>query len=177
MIHDCWASHFNTPAISHQVCIAHLLRDINYLTELYNHNWSSAFKLFFQLSIIHKKQKHKADYYYQDYRINQFEKRLDFLLDFELQADKKELITFQKRLKKYREYLFVFLYRYKVPPDNNASERVIRNIKIKQKVFGQFRSTDGAFRFAVLRSITDTVLKNKLNILESLGFIANIKTD
>jgi len=38
-------------------------------------------------------------------------------------------------------------------------------------------STNGAFRFSVLRSITDTVLKNKLNILESLGFIANFETD
>lgn len=177
LVHDCWASHFNTPAISHQVCIAHLLRDINYLTELYNHKWSSAFKLLFQLSIIHKKQKDKADYYYPDVRRNQFEKRLYFLLDFELPPEKKELITFQNRLKKHKEYLLVFLYRHEVPPDNNASERAIRNIKIKQKVSGQFNSTHGAFRFAVLRSITDTVLKNKLNILESLDFVANLDTD
>ncbi len=177
LVHDCWASHFNTPAISHQVCIAHLLRDINYLTELYNHKWSSAFKLLFQLSIIHKKQKDKVEYYYPDSRRNQFERRLDFLLDFELPPEKKELITFQNRLKKHKEYLLVFLYRHEVPPDNNASERAIRNIKIKQKISGQFNSTNGAFRFAVLRSITDTVLKNKLNILESLGFIANLETD
>ncbi|MDF1547116.1 MAG: transposase, partial [Bacteroidales bacterium] len=88
-----------------------------------------------------------------------------------------ELIRFQKRLKKYREYIFTFLYRPEVPPDNNASERAIRNIKVKQKVSGQFRSADGAFRFAVLRSITDTALKNGLNVLNSLKIIANLQTD
>jgi len=46
-------------------------------------------------------------------------------------------------------------------------------VKIKQKVLGQFRSPDGAFRFAVLRSITDTVLKNKQDMLSSLNFMKN----
>ena len=65
--------------------------------------------------------------------------------------DKKELITFQKRLKKYRDYLFTFLYRPEVSPDNNVSERSIRNIKIKQKVSEQFRSPEGfAFFFIEL---------------------------
>ncbi len=73
--------------------------------------------------------------------------------------------------------MFVFLYRQEVPPDNNASERAIRNVKVKQKVSTQFRSPEGAARFAILRSVTDTVLKNKLNVLDSLGFIANLETD
>ena len=86
-------------------------------------------------------------------------------------------LSIQKRLKKHRDYIFTFLYRPEVPPDNNASERAIRNIKVKQKVSGLFRSTNGAFRFAVLRSITDTVLKNDLNVLNSLKIIATLETD
>lgn len=177
LVHDCWASHFNTPAISHQICIAHLLRDLNYFNELYNHKWSMAGKLLFQLAIKHKKQMDKVDYYYPNLRRVQLENRLDFLINYHLPPNKKELQTFQNRLKKHREYLLVFLYRPEVPPDNNASERAIRNIKVKQKISGQFRSTDGAFRFAVLRSITDTVLKNKQDVLSSLALIANLETD
>lgn len=177
LVHDCWASHFNTPAISHQICIAHLLRDLNYLAEIHNHKWSKTLKLLFQLAIKHKKTKEKIDYYCPDLIRVQLEKRLDFLLNYQLDSNKKELITFQKRLIKYRNYILVFLYRYEVPADNNASERAIRNIKIKQKVSGQFRSPDGAFRFAVLRSITDTVIKNKRDVLTSLNFIANLETD
>lgn len=105
------------------------------------------------------------------------EKRLDRLLKYTLPSEHKKLVSFQKRLIKYRNYLPLFLYHPKVPPDNNSSERAIRNIKVKQKVSGQFKSSNGAFIFSVLRSITDTTLKNKQNIIESLNTIANLQTD
>lgn len=177
LVHDCWASHFNTPAMSHQICVAHLLRDLNYLNELHGHKWSMAAKLIFQLALRLKSEMKNVDYYIENRRRSQVEKRLDFLISMELPEDKKELVRFQKRLHKYRQYLFVFLYRQEVPPDNNASERAIRNIKIKQKVSTQFRSPEGAARFAILRSVTDTVLKNGLSVLGALNFIANFETD
>ena len=177
LVHDCWRSHFNTPALSHQICIAHLLRDLNYLSELYNHKWSKVCKVIFKSALDLEKQMNKSDYYIHNYRRTEVEKCLDRLLNYQLPTKNKELISFQKRLKKYREFIFTFLYNPYVPPDNNASERAIRNVKIKQKVSGQFRSTDGAFRFAVLRSITDTVIKNNQGVLSSLGIIANLHTD
>jgi hypothetical protein len=64
------------------------------------------------------------------------EKRLGFLINYYLPDNKKGFIIFQKRLKKYRDYLFTFLYRPEVLPDNNALERAMRNIKIKQKILG-----------------------------------------
>jgi len=177
LVHDCWASHFNTQAVSHQICIAHLLRDMNYLNELYGHKWSQACKLLFQLALKHEKQMNIMDYYVHNPRRIQIEKRLDFLINHELPPNKKELVTFQKRLKKHRDFLLTFLYRKEVPPDNNASERAIRNIKVKQKISGQFKSPTGAFGFAVLRSVTDTILKNNQNVLSSLNVIANLHTD
>ena len=57
-------------------------------------------------------------------------------------------------------------YRYKinqnseVPYDNNASERGVRKIKIKQKVSGCFRTDSGADDFAKLHSIAETAMKN-----------------
>jgi hypothetical protein len=59
---------------------------------------------------------------------------------------------------------------------DNLAERVIRNIKVKQKISGQFRSPTGSHIFAVLRSVTDTTLKNNNNVLKSLQFIANLQT-
>lgn len=173
LVHDCWASHFNTKALSHQVCTAHLLRDMNYLSELYNHKWSMICKTIFQSALKLKKKMNKTDYHIHNTERMKIEKRLDVLLNYQLPKENKELITFQKRLIKHRQYLFTFLYIQNVPPDNNASERAIRNIKVKQKVSGQFKSTNGAFRFAVLRSVTDTVIKNKISVLNSLKFIAN----
>jgi len=173
LVHDCWASHFNTDAKTHQICIAHLLRDLNYLNELYEHKWGQATKLLLQIALSLEKQMSVADYYVHNPRRLQMESRMDFLLTCNLPPHKKELIRFQNRLKKYREYIFTFLYRPEVPPDNNASERAIRNIKVKQKISGLFRSTNGAFNFAVLRSVTDTVLKNDQNVLDSLKIIAS----
>ncbi len=177
LVHDCWASHFNTKALSHQVCTAHLLRDMNYLTELYNHKWSKICKMIFQSALKLKKQMSRSDYYIHNPERVGIEDRLDRLLNYKLSDKNKELVTFQKRLQKHRKYLFTFLYNPNVPPDNNASERAIRNIKVKQKISGQFKSTNGAFGFAVLRSVTDTVLKNNLPVLNLLKIIANLQTD
>lgn len=177
LVHDCWRSHFNTNALTHQICIAHLLRDLNYLTERYNHKWSKVCKMLFKSSLDLKNKMSNNNYYIHNYQRTTIENRLKILLNYSLNKKDKELNTFQNRLKKYEEYIFTFLYHPKVPPDNNASERAIRNIKVKQKVSGQFKSTDGAFGFAVLRSITDTVIKNNLSILNSLKIIANLHTD
>jgi len=174
LVHDCWASHFNTDAKTHQICIAHLLRDLNYLNELYEQKWGQATKLLLQMALRLEKQMSVADYYHQNPRRLQIESRMDYLLACSLPPEKKELIRFQNRLKKHREYIFTFLYRPEVPPDNNASERAIRNIKVKQKISGLFRSTNGAFNFAVLRSVTDTVLKNNQNVLDSLKTITTL---
>ena len=38
-----------------------------------------------------------------------------------------------------KQTLFVFLFIEQVPADNNASERAIRNVKVKQKISGQFK--------------------------------------
>ncbi|MFM6346151.1 MAG: transposase, partial [Dolichospermum sp.] len=79
-----------------------------------------------------------------------------------------------KRMIKYKDYLFNFLHYPDVPPDNNASERAIRNVKVKQKISGQFKSFDGAMNFAILRSITDTAIKNNQNVLNALFVVARI---
>ena len=41
----------------------------------------------------------------------------------------------------------------------------------------EFKLPNGAFVFAVLRSITDTIIKNNQNVLNSLRVIANLHTD
>ena len=74
---------------------------------------------------------------------------------------------------KYKPFIFTFLHFNDVPPDNNGSERAIRNVKVKLKVSGQFKSDHGADTFAVLRSVIDTAIKNGQNALQALTAIAN----
>ena len=63
LVHDCWKSHFNTKALTHQICIAHLLRELNYLDERYNHKWSRVIKTLFISAIKFKKQMSDVDYF------------------------------------------------------------------------------------------------------------------
>ena len=137
---------------------------MNYFSERYKHKWSSVFKLLLLSGLKLKNKLNDVDYYYPIPQREVIQNRLRKLLDYPINDKHKELFTFQKRMKKYEDYIFTFLYHPKVPPDNNASERAIRNIKVKQKISGQFKSPTGGYNFAVLRSVTDTVIKNNQNI-------------
>ena len=61
---------------------------------------------------------------------------------------------------KCRDYIFNFLENPAIPPDNNASERGIRKVKIKMKNSGTFRSDKGADAFLDLLSIVETTKKH-----------------
>lgn len=175
LVHDCWKPHFQTQAHSHQICLAHLLRELNYFAERYKDPWSGKFKKMLKDALELKKQMNIGDYYRHYPPRNNIEDTLDTLLGEVINEQYKELASFKKRMVKYRDYLMNFLYHPKVPPDNNGSERAIRNIKVKQKISGQFKTMAGAKQFAVLRSITDTAMKNGRNILNALFVIANLQ--
>ncbi|QTY28335.1 transposase [Flavobacterium sp. CS20] len=143
----------------------------------HDHKWSRACKNLF-LKAINFKKNIKDIAFNKDCPIKKsIEKRMDIILNHDPPKEHKELITFKKRLIKYRNYIFTFLYHLDVPPDNNASERAIRNIKVKQKISGQFRSEQGCDNFAILRSVTDSCLKNQQSVLSTLNIIANLRTD
>ena len=57
----------------------------------------------------------------------------------------------------------------------NGSEIAIRNVRVKQKISGQFKILSTAENFAILRSIIDTAIKNNQNVLEALSVIAAYK--
>jgi len=174
-VHDCWKSHFQTDAQTHQLCTSHLLRELNYLEERYHHRWPVRFTKLILESIKLKENLAPEDYYHPVKERTELKNRLEKLLAYQIDEKLKELISFRKRMLKYKDYILTFLYHPKVPPDNNGSERAIRNVKVKQKISGQFKSWKGVENFMVLRSITDTALKNNQNVLRALNLIAKFE--
>ena len=71
-----------------------------------------------------------------------------------------DFAKFKRGILKVKDYLFTFLSNPSVPYENNASERGVRNIKIKQKVSGCFRTDSVADDFSKLHCIADTAMKN-----------------
>ena len=78
----------------------------------------------------------------------------------------------QEILSSHSGHLFLFLENPNVPPDNNASERAIRPLKVKQKVSGQFKSDEGASAFCVIHSIVHTAKKKDQDPFLALREIA-----
>lgn len=176
--HDRYAAHFNCKAAAHQICTAHLLRDLQYTQELYPEcDWSNKMKNLILQAIELKRNLTKAEYYTRLSERTNMQLRLNELLEQDIGSEYKKAVTLQKSLRKHSNALLTFLYHPKVPPDNNGSERAIRNIKVKQKVSGQFKSDSGANAFAVLRSILDTAIKNGKDALTALSLIANLEAE
>jgi len=72
------------------------------------------------------------------------------------------------RLDVHRDSVLRFAADFAVPFDNNLCERDIRMVKIAQRVSGGFRSTEGAEAFLAFRSYLSTVAKQGVNRLEAL---------
>lgn len=170
---DAYPVHLSTPCKGHQLCIAHLLRELNYFIEIYPCNqWPQKLKALFKDALGLKANMATQDYGHCPKR-DKLSKTLNGLLK-NPPAPKGKLLAFYKRMLKNQKSLFTFLYYPEVPPDNNASERGIRNVKVKQKVSGQFKSMAGAQNFAIIRSVIDTYIKKNLKILESLSKLPNL---
>lgn len=166
--HDSLAAQFKTAAKAHQMCMAHVLRELKWNIEAYKCEWSEqmseAINLAWQLKKAMDKDAHGR---HQPWVVDA-EEHLDQILAMEIPAKNKKSISLQKRLIKKRESVLQFLYHPEIPPDNNGSERAIRNVKIKQKVSTQFKSEQGAQDFAVIRSVIDTAIKRGENIFDGL---------
>jgi hypothetical protein len=170
LLRDGWRAQTATIAEHHQTCLPHLLRDLNYLNEKYdNHQWSKSFRVLLLDSIAISKTK---DIDQSHIKRGEIVQRLEILLQKPPNKKYKELYTFYKRACRESQNLFTFLYIKNVPPDNNASERAIRNVKVKQKISGQFKTEKAAQNFAMIRSVIDTTIKNGMNVMEAMSLIA-----
>jgi transposase len=56
-----------------------------------------------------------------------------------------------------------------VPFTNNLAERDGRMMKLRQKISGGFRSTEGAEAFAVMRSLISTARKQGWDVIRTLN--------
>lgn len=155
-ITDRHPAYFALDFKDHQICLAHIFRELQYLNELdSNQDWSEKVKELLKEAIHERNQNPstKID-------ISPWLMRLDDLLKAGLGHLKEDFDRLRKGLIKCKDYIFNFLENPEISSHNNASERGIRKLKIKQKVSGTFRSDNGADAFMALHSVADTAWKN-----------------
>jgi transposase len=175
---DRLGAQLKTKAKNHQICLAHLLRELKYFIEVEKTPWATQFNELLKDAIalskdaitLRKNETIDNDKHLES--INEIKERLTNLLQQNI-ADKDALktITFHKSMIKHTDNLFLFLDNPKIPFDNNASERSIRNVKVKLKVSGQFKSMQECY--CILRSVIDTTIKNGKSVFEAIAHLAN----
>ena len=153
---DRHSAYFALHFLNHQVCLAHLLRELQYLSELdTSQKWSEQVANLFR-EAIHKRNTNPTDIISKASWLD----KLDSLLKLNVSKFGEKFDTFKNGLIKCRDYIFNFLEDPVIPPDNNASERGIRKLKIKLKNSCTFRSDFGADAFLELHSVVETAKKH-----------------
>jgi transposase len=173
-VSDSMSAQLKTVARRHQLCLAHLLRELNYFEELLHHKWVIDMKSLLKMAIELKNKMTPQQYDKPLDERTAILKEFEILVNQQLPDKVSKLFPFQKRLRKRRHQVFNFLFYQDVPYDNNGSERAIRNVKVKQKVSGSFRSERGSEIFAILRSVLDTTIKKGGNPFETIRFAVNL---
>ena len=174
---DRWPAYFmdEVGMDDHQICIAHLLRNLTYTMQAFPDDAWSLDMLDLLRYSVHQRNKGILG---PEVR-RKMESKLDKLLarpPIYTSEDGKDtaLDKLKKSIAKHKDHVFTFLTNPAVPPTNNDSEKALRPAKTKVKVSGCFRSDTGVENYATVGSVIQTAIKNKQNPFEVLRVIATV---
>jgi transposase len=164
---DCLPAQLKAKAKWFQLCLAHQLRNLQAVVDLYPQAfWPKAMQALFRFAVHLYHQRNNLTLNQYQAQLLRIEWLCNRLLDRSI--SQPEIYKLQKRYRKHRQHLFVFLYRSDVTPTNNVSERALRSSVIHRKVTGGFRSQWGADAYAALASVIDTAALKGVNAFEAL---------
>jgi len=166
VVHDCWKPYFGFDQCKHALCCAHLLRELNALIEQ-GQTWAVEMKaLLLEMKDVVERYKDNGKSQLSLYYREKFKARYDAALAKGREEimpsaarKKSKAENLLNRLDTYHAEITRFTGDFDVPFDNNQAERDIRNVKVKQKVSGCFRTVGGANDFAKTSSVVGTVVK------------------
>ena len=149
-----------------QVCLAHLIRDVQYAIEAGDDVLAPDIRhLLGRACRIGRRRGRLADTTLKAYAMK-LDQRLDAIMArAPTHAAGHKL---QRMIKKIRRHLFVFVTRRDVPPTNNASERALRPAVTFRKITNGFRTEWGARLYADIRSVVETARRRSIGALEAI---------
>jgi transposase len=167
-VSDLWKPQLNAAAERHQICLAHQLRELQYVVDQERSVWAQDCQALFRLAIHRAHQRDQGDLWGAAYTaaLRKIEVECDALLAAPVEG--AEASRLWVRFREHRQHLFVFLYDSAVPPTNNASEQALRHSVVHRKVTGGFRSEWGADAHAIVTTVLATARKRGDDLLTTL---------
>jgi transposase len=167
-VSDLWKPQLNAPAERHQICLAHQLRELQYVVDRERSPWAQECQALFRLAIHRAHQRDRGELWGAAYTaaVRKIETTGEALLATPVAG--AEASRLWVRFREHREHLFKFLYDPAVPPTNNASEQALRPSVVHRKVTGGFRSDWGAEAHAIVTTVLDTARKRGADLLATL---------
>jgi transposase len=183
-VHDAWAPYDTYAGIEHQLCCAHALRELQAVAQAAppDMQWcwadQAAEALVAMQTLAAEAIATGADTIEADalatqvhlYRsaaqigITQTTARSDTAM--------KKHNALAHRLIAHQDDYLRFTTDWRIPADNNGSERDIRMIKLRQKVSGCLRTLTGAQQFCAIRSYLSTAAKHGRHFFDTLVMLA-----
>jgi transposase len=150
----------------HQFCLAHLIRDVQYVIDQGEATFAPGLKsLLKRACALGRRRDGLADSTLKT-SLADLNRRLDRLLSLRpAHAAGRKL---QETIKAIRGNLFVFMTNREIEATNNGSERALRPGVVYRKITNGFRSEWGAAFYADLRSVIETARRRCIRAIDAI---------
>jgi transposase/uncharacterized coiled-coil protein SlyX len=167
LVHDAWAMYDALPATGHQLCNAHVLRELQAVTDTHYHDdgvWCWAVQAADAIkAIITNPDTVKANTHLITSAL--VAARDDPSPPGQLASKHAAL---RRRLTDRLDDYLRFTTDPHVTATNNPAEQEIRMVKIRQKISGSMRTMTGANQFLAIRSYLSTARRHTIGYLDAL---------
>ncbi|MDQ3812815.1 MAG: IS66 family transposase [Armatimonadota bacterium] len=172
-VSDRFGAQMGWARTDHQVCLAHLIRDVQYVIDAGDTAFAPGVMGLLKRAVgIGRRRQTLADTTLVLYQ-SRLQKRLDTLLAIVPTTAAGQKL--QRILKRFRQNLFVFVTNRAVPPTNNGSEQALRPCVVFRKVTNCFRAEWSAALYADVRSVFETARRRGIPILSAIRLTLGAK--
>src|SRR4249920_3137821 len=188
VVHDHWKPYYTMPGVLHALCNAHHLRELKALVDIEKEDWARKMRRMLRRACHATNLARDQGVPLKPSLIARIERGYDAILAEGLafheaqpalvpaaakarrrgRSPRRIGHNLLLRLSTRKQDSLRFLTDPRVPFTNNLAERHGRMMKLRQKISGGFRSTDGAKDFGVIRSLLSTAKKQGWDILQTL---------
>jgi transposase len=180
-VHDGWSPYWRYEQVTHALCGAHLLRELEAITDEPGQDWAAGMaELLVDIKLVADRARAAGCGRVDDQTRARLQGRYQRLLADGHAANpppraarrarprRSPAANLLARLDRHRDEVLRSLDDCRVPFDNNQAERDLRMVKLQQKISGCWRSLAGAAAFLTMRSYLSSARKHGMNPLAVL---------